>query len=424
MSTYIKLSGNQDLFLQLAHTLETEEFSQATTTLKYSKSSGFQVKQIPKEVFSSAIQSESYVTDFTKATSLLLKEVSKQPSGKKETLPHKLERLEATLHTCQQIEKQAGRMEKQFRAVFSRTRGGADPQLFFQLKKVKEDFSEVKRKVAIAALELLGVSTITENILSEFENSSSFLATAFKNKQSDVLMKLIENMDNLALNPSNLEDRSTPLMLACKANLSEVSLKLIDRVDVNKVNNKGETALIMACIEENEDIALQLIDRMDLEALNEQNSDGDNALIIACKKDMPRVASRLIERGVDVNKVNNMGETALIVACTVENEDIALQLISLMDLKALNAVDDRGRTAPIIACKDPPSPNVARKLIQRGADVNGKDDRGDTALIWACREGQGDIALQLIDRMNIEALRWAHSLGPKSANSKLRTSCC
>jgi len=62
--------------------------------------------------------------------------------------------------------------------------------------------------------------------------------------------------------------------------------------DVNKKNNKGETALFYVCCEENEDSV-----------------------------------EVLIELGADINKGNNEGETALFKACTIEKEDIGLIIL-------------------------------------------------------------------------------------------------
>ena len=54
-----------------------------------------------------------------------------------------------------------------------------------------------------------------------------------------------------------------------------------------------------------------------------------------------------------------------------------------------------GRTPLMNACKKGHE-SIAMKLIDLGADVNGKDDGGWTALYWACLNGLESIVFNLV----------------------------
>jgi ankyrin repeat protein len=58
----------------------------------------------------------------------------------------------------------------------------------------------------------------------------------------------------------------------------------------------------------------------------------------------------------------------------------------------VNALDQGGQTALILACQNPKaSPDVVKALLAAGADVNLRSRNGYTALTWALARNNGEI---------------------------------
>ena len=73
--------------------------------------------------------------------------------------------------------------------------------------------------------------------------------------------------------------------------------------------------LITVCKEKMELEALRLLDEEDIN-VNQMDEYGDTALIWACNNKMERVALRLLDRAeIDVNQIDKYGNSALILAC-------------------------------------------------------------------------------------------------------------
>ena len=68
-----------------------------------------------------------------------------------------------------------------------------------------------------------------------------------------------------------------------------------------------------------------------------------------------------------------------------------------------NAATQKGHTALMFAAVDGHI-DIARQLIEKGADVNAASENGLTVLMWAAMQGHTDIARLLIERgANVKA---------------------
>jgi ankyrin repeat protein len=186
------------------------------------------------------------------------------------------------------------------------------------------------------------------------------------------------------VNAQNIYGR-TPLMNSVE-NLEVAKLLIENGADLAKRDEKGSTALHMACEEGEVDVVQLLIDAK--ADVNAQNNDGRTPLMWV-KEGL--LAKLLIENGADLEVEDDTGSTTLYYACLRGVEVVHI----LIDAKAdVNAQNIYGRT-PLMNSVE--NLDVAKLLIENGADLAKKDEDGNTALHMACDKGVADVVQLLID---------------------------
>src|SRR5690606_17035215 len=170
--------------------------------------------------------------------------------------------------------------------------------------------------------------------------------------------------DTIALLVGETEEKSslgnTPLHQAVWNNEAEVVNELLkdNNININTLNDQGDSALVLACMQNNLRIAQQLINAgADLQ-LN--RLDGNSVLHYSSGCGNKEIVKLLIEKGMDINSKNNEGETPLLVAAICGHND------------------------------------VSSLLIEAGANVNEKDNDQNSALHYASEKGFNEIVEQLI----------------------------
>lgn len=251
----------------------------------------------------------------------------------------------------------------------------------------------------------------------------------------------------------------TPLMLALKASRKvDIIRALLDAgADVNLANNAGEHALIVAVRARREDEVIQAlltaVARVDF-----LNGSGDTALIVAAKQygnqwqyyqsrieDDVRIVNALVGAGANVRLLNHEGESALTIVAMKAGADGLPLIRALLPARSragagvypravdllvairraagnssadvvqaliaagadVNAADELGRPALLVAAGESGNPAVVRALLAAGARVNAKSKDGDTALTAAVREylpGEDEFIKNALHR-NLEVVR-------------------
>ena len=126
----------------------------------------------------------------------------------------------------------------------------------------------------------------------------------------------------------------------------------------------------------------------------------ENKFLKAAQEDDLERVSFWLEKGVDVNVQDAFGHTALTLACFNGSEDLCITLLNHGEINVNLA--NFGNTALLYASAQFGDPTVVRMLIAKGADVNAQGDDGMTPLMTACKHGHATVALELLEREEID----------------------
>jgi uncharacterized membrane protein YphA (DoxX/SURF4 family) len=99
-----------------------------------------------------------------------------------------------------------------------------------------------------------------------------------------------------------------------------------------------------------------------------------------------------IELGSGGETLEDPDETDLMRAASHEDLKLVQQLLSAQGNANVNALDQTGQTALIIACQNAKAnPDVIKALLAAGADANLRSRNGYTALTWALNRNNAEV---------------------------------
>ncbi len=99
-----------------------------------------------------------------------------------------------------------------------------------------------------------------------------------------------------------------------------------------------------------------------------------------------------IDLGSGGETLQDPDESDLMRAAAHEDLKAVRRLLSAASSANVNALDQTGQTALILACQDPKaSPDVVKALLAAGADVNLRSRNSYTALTWALVRKNGEV---------------------------------
>ncbi len=190
-------------------------------------------------------------------------------------------------------------------------------------------------------------------------------------------------------------DGPPALALAAGLGYVEIVRKLLELgADVDARSHGGRTPLMLACESGAADCAEALIaSGTDLDL---QSEGGGTALHAAVDWGRDEIMRSLLANGADINIQDNEGWSCLHVAIFHGDAAIVGELIAAgADVDA--NVHSTGRTALIQALEDGKF-DIARMLLDAGADVNRHKDGWTTPLMAAVARGRDDLVRSLIDK--------------------------
>ncbi len=249
-------------------------------------------------------------------------------------------------------------------------------------------------------------------------NDQAFVFAAYGNRGSANTINVYTYLESKKLNPNVANNQGvTPLhIVAARSQDLQVIQYLLNKgLSVNKADNQGNTPFIEAASRNNLDVLKILAEQVD--NFNTSNTKGQTALTNAIAHNSMAVVAFLLQKGADSNVVDASGNNIayyLLEGYSARNKeqftekfqalsrlkqiDLAkpqqngntwyhlavvknnfelLQLANTMDID-VNAKNNQGNTALILAAMKATDDSILKYLIEKGADKTITTDFGET----------------------------------------------
>lgn len=191
---------------------------------------------------------------------------------------------------------------------------------------------------------------------------------------------------------------NTPFHEACLNGHLDIVQYFLSRpdCDVNDRTNGKETPLHMASLKGHVNIAKELI-RAGADMFAVKGGVGPSAIHLAAASDSEEIIKLLIESGVDVDTViQGNDRTAIHIACISGSIKTVRILISHhCDVNKISTENDEMKS-PLLKAVELKKTEIARLLIDAGADLNHADHYGATPLIKATHFHYLDLVYMLV----------------------------
>ena len=227
-----------------------------------------------------------------------------------------------------------------------------------------------------------------------------------RNGDLDGLKTLLSTNEEINLNAENPKTYLTPLMVACNrpsSNLEVISLLIKKGALVDYQSVYGRSAFLLAIEQGNVEAAKCLIKhkaKVDL-----KNSRGESALDIGCKKGNIEVVKFLInDKLFDHNSISH---------CLFISTSTAIVQLLLDGGADTNILDDDDKT-PLMSV-DYTNVDIAKMLIDHGANIDHQDDCGRSILMNAIENGYLKLAELLLEKGANATTSWSDVTGESAA---------
>ncbi|CAB3387873.1 Hypothetical predicted protein [Cloeon dipterum] len=244
-------------------------------------------------------------------------------------------------------------------------------------------------------VELAGQVTKDGSTSLHLAASEEIAVAGFEKSIQEVIQWLVEkiNVDVDGINNAG----QTALMLACEHGKVYAVKYLLDKnADVGKRDQEGRTVLHYATRSRAMDVLEIILSHEGID-LTLRDSEGQNVLHYALQ-DMAIVLFLHGKNGELAKEVANRGRTSLHLA--LEKSHVSLEVIRWLveDIQLdVNVHNEDGETTLLLACERHKWAIVDFLLTQEGLQVNVCDRKGRSPLLFAARSGNSDIARKLLE---------------------------
>jgi ankyrin repeat protein len=205
--------------------------------------------------------------------------------------------------------------------------------------------------------------------------------------------RLIEEV-KIPIDVTDPGSNDTPLMIAISTGNLDIVKYLVDHgANLEAKNYSDNTILGIAVLGKHFDIVEYLVEH---KANVNTPQLGRTPLALAAEVGSLEIVRYLIEHGADIEPKR---DTPLMTASMAGQFEIVKYLVE--EKKALvNPKDTNNNYTPLmlVACGGYSHPEIAKYLVEHGADVNAKDVNGTTVLMLAAGRGYLEIMQYLIDK--------------------------
>ena len=217
------------------------------------------------------------------------------------------------------------------------------------------------------------------------------LVDAVKNRDGAAARSLIEQHVNV--NAAQPDGTTALAWAANRDDLETAELLIRAGANANKANDYGVTPLSLACTNR----SAPMVERL-LKAGADPNPalwTGETPLMVCARTGNVETVKLLLSRGADPNaKESQQGQTALMRAVAEKHPEIARALIERgADIRARS----KGGFTPLLFASQQGDLASARILLAAGADVNEATPKNGTALVVAAASGREEFAIFLLE---------------------------
>lgn len=184
--------------------------------------------------------------------------------------------------------------------------------------------------------------------------------TAIAAGHTKLFMMLIDESNRTALETADLEGKTPLLAAAAAGNLDAIKHVVKQNVNMAAVSSQKETALHLTVRSGNGDCVSYLIDKV---KIDEVNMRGETALIIATQKQLGPIVAQLLQHGADTQIKDTTGRTALDYIANNPN------LIQLFSKSASSYSRFRGTMEKKRSFKRTDSTTLLSNIIDKFVDV-------------------------------------------------------
>ena len=183
----------------------------------------------------------------------------------------------------------------------------------------------------------------------------------------------------------------TALLCAVNENKIEPLKWLIELgADVNVKMSAGYNALTYAALMfMNEEFE---IDPEIIRILVKEDADYSDAMLLAVREKNIRLITILLKNGANINRKNSFGQSPLYLAMFDLKENSDVLMIKFLvkcraDVNEIFMFDDGAVTTPLNLAVSMNRPDVAKILLEYGANPNFQDNKGRTSLVYSVLTG-------------------------------------